>query len=243
MRIKSEVADLNYNDTKSFFKKRAEKFQRDNPYAVTMYQDNDADLVKERNKREIEKLRPKLKLSEASRVFDLACGIGRWADALPDEIAAYCGVDFSRELIEIANKRNTRKNFLFYEGTVNEIENTLLKNKTFNTILMIGILMYLNDDDLFATLTSVERICDERAVVCIREPIGILERLTLKNFFSEELEDNYNAIYRTKEELMSFFSRTFMKKGFCIRQQGFLFDEDGLNNRKETAQYYFLLER
>ena len=35
----------------------------------------------------------------------------------------------------------------------------------------------------------------------------------------------------------------FLNKGFRIKEEGFLFDDDTLNNRKETAQYYYILER
>ena len=73
--------------------------------------------------------------------------------------------------------------------------------------------------------------------------MGIDERLTLKEFYSEELKDKYDAIYRTRDELLNVFEKTLMAAGFRITQNGFLFDEDALNNRKETAQYYFVLER
>ncbi len=210
-----------------------------------MYQDNNPALVKERNKAEIEKLCPKLQLAERSRVLDIACGIGRWADAIKVDICEYCGIDFSGELIEIANQRNKKDNFSFYEGSISEIDKVLLKNgkDKYNTVLMIGILMYLNDYDLCSTLYATERVCEEHATICIREPIGISERLTLKDFFSEELQDNYNAIYRTRGEIQRFLQEAFLEKGFSIVEQGFLFDEDALNNRKETAQYYYVLRR
>lgn len=245
MRITEKVMDIDYNETKEFFKNRAEKFREDNPYSVTMYQDDNQELVEERNKKEIEKLCPMLGVKEDSRILDIACGIGRWADALSEEIEEYCGVDFSGELIEIANRRNKKERFSFYEGATYEIEEVLRKNGKgkYNTILMIGILMYLNDKDMTDSLQQIERICEEHAVICIREPIGIKDRLTLKDFFSEELKDNYNAIYRTREELMKFFKPTLLEKGFSIRKEGFLFEEDVLNNRKETSQYYFVLER
>lgn len=69
------------------------------------------------------------------------------------------------------------------------------------------------------------------------------ERLTLKDFFSEDLNDNYNAIYRTRDELVHFFEEELFQKGFQIEQEGFLFQEQGLNNRTETTQYYFILQR
>lgn len=246
MRVKNRIEKLDYNETQSFFKKRAEKFKEDNPYSVTMYQDNNPKLVKERNQRETETLLPLLKLSEKSKVLDAACGIGRWSDAIKENICEYCGVDFSEDLIKIAMQRNrdlSNRNFLV--GSVNEIENVLKDHKKgkYNRILIMGILMYLNEDDVNAALSQIEKVCEEHAVICIREPIAITERLTLKDFYSEELEDNYNAIYRTKDELMQFFKEIFLTRGFKLKQGDFLFSEDGLNNRKETAQYYYIFER
>lgn len=108
---------------------------------------------------------------------------------------------------------------------------------------MIGILIYLNDRDMKSALTQIEKRCESNTIICVREPVGIKDRLTLKDFFSEELKDNYNAIYRTRKELMVFFESTLIEKGFRIQKEGFLFQEDMLNNRKETAQYYYILER
>lgn len=245
MRLKKEKTDLDYQETKRFFENRAKKFREDNPYSVTMYQDNNKGLVEERNKKEVEKLKPYLKLTDKSDVLDIACGIGRWADVIPESINEYCGIDFSQELIDIANKRNRKKNFSFCTGGMNQLEDVLKENKygRFNTVLSMGILMYINDIDIENCLEQVEHCCQEHAIICIREPIGLEARLTLKDFFSEELDTNYNAIYRTKEELEDIFKEKFIKKGFTIKEKGFLFEEDSLNNRKETAQYYYVFER
>ena len=86
MRIKEKITDIDYGKSKQFFKNRAGKFQKDNPYSVTMYQDNNEALVRERNRLETEKLLPFLSLDNHSKVLDIACGIRRWADALPDTI-------------------------------------------------------------------------------------------------------------------------------------------------------------
>lgn len=245
MRIKEERMDIDYNETKEFFKKRADKFQTDNPYSVTMYQDNNQKLVMERNQKEVEKLLPLLNLREDAKVLDVGCGIGRWADALPGNILEYCGMDFSEDLICIAKNRNRKENFSFCVGATSEIEQVLTANRKgkYNRVLMMGILIYLNDDDIADMMAQIERVCEKQAVICIREPIGISERLTLKDFFSDELEDYYNAIYRTREEVVEFIQKAFLDKGFYIRDESFLFDEDNLNNRKETAQYYYILER
>lgn len=245
MRIIQKIEDIDYTETKHFFKNRADKFKEDNPYAVTMYQDDHPELVRERNKKEIEKLKPMLAVNEKTKVLDIACGIGRWADAITEEITEYCGIDFSGELIQIANERNKRENFFFYEGAATEIASVLTEKKrgTYNTVLLIGILMYINDKDLKCFFEKLESFCDKQAKICIREPIGLQERLTLKDFYSDELNDEYHAIYRTKSELMKFIKNSLINKGFSIEKEGFLFEEDELNNRKETAQYFFILER
>lgn len=245
MRIIRKIEDIDYSETKQFFKHRADKYNEENPYAVTMYQDDHPKLVFERNQKEIERLKPMLEVDKNTKLLDVACGIGRWADAITEDIAEYCGIDFSSELIRIANERNKRENFFFYEGAATNITSVLTEQKkgTYNTVLMIGILMYLNDKDLEVFLGQLESFCDEYAKICIREPIGLQNRLTLKDFYSNELNDEYHAIYRTRDELMKFFNNSLIKRGFCIEKEGFLFIEDALNNRKETAQYFFILER
>ncbi|MBQ2802870.1 MAG: class I SAM-dependent methyltransferase [Lachnospiraceae bacterium] len=243
MRVIDEIMDINYKDTREFFKHRAGKFREENPYSVTMYQDDNKELVEARNKQEIEKLYPKLWVDESARILDIACGIGRWADAICNPIEEYCGIDFSKELIEIAQKRNKRENFVFLEGETYSLEKVLENKGKYNRVLMIGILMYLNDHDLVSTLEQVCKCAQENAILCVREPIGIQKRLTLKNCYSEELKDDYNAIYRTRDELVDFFKKTLFVNGFTIKEEGYLFENVNLNNRKETVQYYFILER
>lgn len=244
-RIKKNIEPVDYNETLNFFEKRADKFQEDKPYVTTMYQDNHPEIVDERNRKENEKLLPFLKIEEDSRILDIACGIGRWSDAIKQKIGEYCGIDFSGELIKIARERNkSLNNRCFFVGAATDTEKLLMNNHKgkYDRILLIGILMYLNDEDIKETLSQLERCCKEHAIICIREPIGTEERLTLKNFYSEELKDRYNAIYRTKEELNLFF-KILIDKGFQMINNGYLFEEDSLNNRKETVQYYYIFER
>lgn len=243
MRIKGEKQNIDYNNTREFFKRRSQKYNADNPYSVTMYQDNNADLVRKRNQYETEKLIGLLDLDCSCNVLDLACGVGRWADATKDKVGSYIGIDFSKELIEIAQKRNTSANVIFLTGSMTEIDTVLDEKQKFNRVLVVGALMYLNDDDVLTTMEQVEKHCEPNTVICIRESIGIKNRLTLMDFYSEELDDNYNAIYRTRDELIHLITPSLLAKGFSILQEGFLFDDVKLNNRTETTQYYYILKR
>ena len=62
-------------------------------------------------------------------------------------------------------------------------------------------------------------------------------RLTLKDFYSEDLDADYNAIYRTKDELLEFF------KGFenitNIKSDKI---HETLNKHDETGYRYFILK-
>ena len=75
----------------------------------------------------------------------------------------------------------------------------------------------------------------------MREPCGINSRLTLKDFYSEGLQHEYNAIYRTSEEYSKLIKNFLV--GFEIINEGYMFEQDELNNRKETVQYYYILKR
>lgn len=208
-----------------------------------MYQDSHPELTEKRNNQEIKTLKRLLKLGRTSRVLDLACGIGRWAEQIDSNIDYYYGIDFASNLIDIAKKRNTsdKKNFII--GPITNIQD-IIPDKKFNRVLIIGALMYLNDNDIVQMFTQIERLCENNCIICVREPIALDERLTLKNFFSEELASNYNAIYRTRLEIINLLFRPLLEHGFFISHEGFLFEnESQLNNRKETSQYFFILHR
>ena len=244
-RIKKNIENIDYEQTLNFFNKRADKYKEENPYSVTMYQDDNPTLVEKRNRAETEKLLPLLRLDDESKILDIACGIGRWSDAITTRIAEYCGMDFSENLIKLAKSRPHEENRSFYVGSAERLKEVLTANQKsrFNRILLMGILIYINDRDLMSIMNQLVEVSEEHSVICIREPLGIDDRLTLKGFYSEELKDNYNAIYRTRDELMGVFEKTLLQAGFKITKSDFLFSEDALNNRKETAQYYFVLER
>lgn len=245
-RVKDEVISIDYNSTSSFFERRAHKYNEENPYSVTMYQDNNPDLVIARNNKELEKLLPELRLDSSSRILDLACGIGRWSDSINGLIEEYCGIDFSPGLIDIAKSRCQKDNRFFFTGQISDFTGVLKQNnhiRTYNRFLLIGMMMYINDSDITRVLNQIIDISDPHSIICIREPIGINNRLTLNEFYSDELKSNYSAIYRTRNELFDMLSDTLIKNGFFIRDENYLFKEDQLNNRKETAQYYIILER
>lgn len=152
MRIKNVIEEISANNVREFYNKRAANYNDgDNIYNVTALQDKNPTLSEERNKAEIIKLLPKLKLDKDSCVLDLACGFGRWLDSMPEFISKYRGVDFSEELIKLAETRNTRSNAKFFTGSVLDVDKIIPGEMgSFNRILMMAVLMYMNDSDILA---------------------------------------------------------------------------------------------
>ena len=246
MRLKQQAADISGDKVREFYEQRAQTYDGQNVNNVTMLQDKNPALSEERNTAEITKLLPKLKLDSESAVLDLACGAGRWLDALPENISKYRGIDFAEGLIDIARSRNTRKNAAFFTGSVLDVDSILASELgTFNRILMFGLLPYMNDTEILRLFRKIPALITDMGggLLCVRSPIGTDYRLTLKDFYSEELKSDYNAIYRTRDEYIKLFEDSLIPAGFSVTDEGFMFDDGSLNNRKETIQYYFILER
>ena len=156
MRLKQQAADISGDKVREFYEQRAQTYDGQNVNNVTMLQDKNPALSEERNTAEITKLLPKLKLDSESAVLDLACGAGRWLDALPENITKYRGIDFAEGLIGIARSRNTRKNAAFFTGSVLDVDSILASELgTFNRILMFGLLPYMNDTEILRLFRKI----------------------------------------------------------------------------------------
>lgn len=243
MRIIGEKVDILYEKTKLFYVDRAKKYDPEHPYIATMYQDSHPEIAEERNRIEISKILPLLHLTTSSRVLDLGCGVGRWADAISQGICSYLGCDFSEDLISIAKQRIKKENFTFECLSATEIGEFYQRNciPSATHIIISGVMMYLNDNDVNEIFLSLDNLTTEGAVVYLREPMGISNRLTLKDYYSEELQHEYNTIYRTRDEYLDML--TSQAPAFTVCEHGPMFHDAVLNNRKETAQYYFILKK
>lgn len=243
MRITDQKVDIEYNKTKAFYDHRAEKYNNEHPYIATMCQDQHPEIAEQRNCIEISQILPLLNLDQQARVLDIGCGVGRWADAISQEITYYLGCDFSEQMVEIAISRNQKNNFNFAVVSAMEIEQYCKQQNisAFSHIIISGVLMYLNDVDVIAILQSLSTLALPGATVYIREPMGTEARLTLKDFYSEELQHDYNTIYRTREEYRDMLG--MYAPDFKISAHGAMFEQTALNNRKETAQFYFILHK
>jgi hypothetical protein len=153
--------------------------------------------------------------------------------------ASYVGVDFSESLLDVA--RSSYPGASFVHGSMTALDQLPLGG-AFDRVVMAGVLIYVNDADAMATLAAAAKCATGSARVYLREPVGVRDRLTLNGHWSQDLGTEYSAIYRTGPQLRAMVDNTLGLAGFRL-----LHDEDlypaNLNNRVETRQRYYLLER
>ena len=158
----------------------------------------------------------------------------------------YIGIDYSSKLLKIANEnlKDYGENFKLLHGSFQNFHEVLCENEIdskFDMIFVNGVMMYINDIDLKNGLKQINTVCKEHCELYFKESMAFDKRLTLNDIYSDSLTQNYTAIYRSIDEYKEMLN-IFLESNFKIKEDGTLFDT-ALQNRKETVDYYFILER
>ncbi len=240
MRYTGIAFDISYEATLEFFESRGRGASPEAPQTATMYQDKT--LAERRDAWERERVVPLLKLEGHERVLDIGCGFGRWAEILTGKVAEYLGVDFSGELLKLAQSRNLERCRFQRLPAQDVAAATLEIGGPFDLFICSGILIYLNDADVARVARNVAEMAGPSARVYVREPMALAERLTLDRYPSQELQQDYSAIYRTCEQCRELFGAPLREVGFKLVREEPLYPP-GLCNRTETAQHIQLWSR
>ncbi len=240
-RIYNTKEHIDSEKVHEFFEKR---FIKDNPMASIMLRANSNDGVAEkRNENEMNALKELLDYSHPFKMLDIGCGLGRMAGNLESTIEYYDGIDFTKNYIDVANETYIDSSHIhFHNMSATEIDVSILPRK-YNLVTITALMLYLNDEEIEMMLQKLGGFLKDKTQIYIRESISIIDqRLTLKGFHSEELDTDYNAIYRTQVEYETIFAQYLGALGFSIVAHDLLLKGE-LANRKETNQMYWLLER
>lgn len=247
-RIKTNKIAIDEDDVKLFFNNRV---NTNLPYLInyTNYQDKHPELALERDKYEKDRIMPFLNLQSESRVLDIGCGVGRWGNHILKILSnqgMYVGADYSGNILNLAkNHFRENKNFYFCESSFQDILLNLpgnIKQNNFNVILINGVMMYINDTDLAQCMSNLKELIAVGGRICIKESVGLHDRLTLNKIYSEELESQYSAIYRGVDEYNILFRDAFSGDKYNIVYQDVMWQGD-LANRKETTAYFWIIEK
>ncbi|WP_338562398.1 class I SAM-dependent methyltransferase [Paraclostridium sordellii] len=242
-RIYGENVNINKNKVKLFWNKRAEKYSEENPYKAVKCNDSNSDYASLLDEYEKEKILPKLGINKNSKVLDIGCGIGRLGEIISPKCNYYLGTDFANDLLDIARERMASKENCEFDvcDFINLCENEIVnQNGPFDTVLLAGVAMYINDEELKNGLKKILKILDKKATIYICQPIATKSRLTLEEFYSKELNTEYNVIYRTIDECINIF-KDLIDDGFeLVENERFLTE---IKQYSDTERHYFILRR
>lgn len=239
-RVYGQSVNINLSEVKQFWQKRVDK---DNILGAVMLRDN-GDIPQRRDIHEKGLLERILWCKAGDCVLDIGCGIGRLTDFFVHKVKLYQGIDFVKAYIE-ANKQQYAgfPQVAFQEMSATDIREKELVCQEYDIVVTTGLMMYLNDTDCKNLMRKLVQLVKPGGRVYIRESVSVIGmRLTLKDFFSDELSVNYNAVYRTIGEYVDFFGEYLFPQGFRLIKTDLLLTPE-LGAREETNQAYFLLVR
>ena len=232
-RVYTDKIEIDNNSTKEFWENRANNINN----LQTVLLGSDKTGIEQNTSNEHEKLivESVIKQIKNPRILDIGCGIGRWAENLINQFDSYTGVDFSEGFINFASEKFANySNIKFYNSSILNLDKEILDSK-FNFIICTGVLMYVNDSNIFDIFKAFRRVTPE--YVYIQESISLMDaRLTLNQFESKDLQTNYNAIYRTKQE----YEEYFKTNKFDIMKTDLLLDNKSGAREETNAQYWIL---
>lgn len=150
----------------------------------------------------------------ASRVLEVGSGGGRWAFFLAEQVASYVGLDISPKMIEISEAECLRRGL----ANVKFMCTSLIDYKTsekFDLIFFSGVLQYMDDEVVTASLNRAVQMLAPGGVVISRDSVQLEKRV--------EKTGDYPVIYRTSDEYRMLFEtagleRTYMNASYPAKR-------------------------
>ncbi len=236
-RIYDDNTDINASDVQSFWQARS---KQDDLHSVLLGNPKDMEVNILRNEHETKIFKSHIPNIEHASILDIGCGTGRWVENLSKNFKEYQGFDFTKGYIDQAKEKYIdNNNCHFWNMSITEMNKTTCP-LLYDIMIINGVIMYINDAELPDFFKNLSKICAPHAHIYFQESISLLaHRLTLKNFYSEELQTEYNSIYRTKDEYENHFR---LLNDFSIVATDLLLNEQ-TGARQETQAQYWVLKR
>ena len=240
-RVYGEQVNIDTVNTISFYNQRAKTIKnREQEYTTVLLGDRDPEYAVKWDEYEKGFVLPKIMLNRNKVVLDLGCGMGRLADAVSDKVKEYYGVDFSSEMIAVAKQNVRNNNCHFYTmSIVDALSDPKITARKYDLVLMAGVSMYINEDELKESYKLLRNLVNKDSLFYFEESVGKVERLTLNHIWSEDLQDYYGAIYRTREEYKSLIDEYI--NGVEYIEEGYMNFLDK-EEQSETSHWYALLQ-
>ena len=142
------------------------------------------------------------------RVLDLGCGTGRWAFEFARRCKQVVAADFSKGMVDRCRESARQLELRNLEFRVSSIQEFRC-NEQFDLIIISGVLVYLDDEELLQVLRNVKNMLKPDGQVVSRETVAIKDRVEIRKEFHRKIGDTYSATYR----LASQYERVFAEAG------------------------------
>jgi cyclopropane fatty-acyl-phospholipid synthase-like methyltransferase len=186
------------------------------------YFNKKADLVfsDEFAKYEEAKLVEYLKRQKKISVLDLGCGNGRWAGILRGKLSRYVGIDFSETFIKHAKVQYPDE--AMYSFNCMPAQNYRV-NEKYDVIFIIGLLTYLNDDQIRTMVENIKMMLHSDGTIFVRN-VTVDRHDPTRKVYDRKLNIiekifgrmKYQLIRRSPEEEILFF------KGMNLIDTGYI---------------------
>ena len=178
-------------------------------------------------------------LPAAAVVLDLGGGYGAWAFKLAPRVAHVDVVDYCAPLIERGAAKADElglANVTFTHAAAQDFTSA----RAYDLVFISGLLLYLNDDELALLLERIHGYTKSGSVVLLRDGTGVPVHHEITKRWSEALQANYAAIYRTRAAYLAAFARV----DFALGRDDDMFEPGCvLNKFPETRLRIYRFER
>lgn len=173
-------------------------------------------------------------------ILDLGAGVGQWTFRFAERLAnTITAVEYAEGLAEIGRQEAIRRQFNNIEFIVSPAECFISKGP-FDIVFISGLFVYLNDNQAEQLLQNLQQMVGQKTCLLLRDGSGVQRRHEINSKFSDHLQAEYSATYRTPEEYTSLFEAA----GFtCLRQENMFPEGHPLNKYPETRLRLFHFQR
>ncbi len=222
-------------DVKKFWDERAKTYQ-DMAFESVAGLEQDPDNLKLKIGLECNKVFDYLPDVTGKRILDLGAGVGQWAFRFAERGAHLVkAVEYSADLCEVGRKEARDRGADQVNFVVSPAED-YVENAKYDIVYISGLFVNMNDDQVEKIATNLPMFCDANTCVILRDGMAREKRYELNKAFSQHLQTEYSAIYRTRETFIEMFARN----GFTVSRDENVFDEGcPLNKYPETRLHIY----
>lgn len=176
---------------------------------------------------------------ENKSILDLGAGVGQWAFRFVGSgVKKVTAVEFSEELAAIGKEEAKRRGVDKIEFVVSPAE-LFDTEETFDIVFCSGLCVYLNDDQFDLLTKKLFKFIKPSGILVLREGMAIVNRHEINDRFSEHLQTNYSATYRTRDEYLNSLSKELI----LVKDENMFPEGHPLNKYSETRLHLFLFNR